>query len=382
MKKSVELLNQIKESKEEMLELKNAGKLDEAFEKAEQIKNLQKELAVEEVAEEEIINKVEVIDMTQVNKANTKDVINKILRQKELTEIENAMIEKIGDTNGGEFLVPVEQIQEIAEYKKTLLPLKDKCDIIPVSSPKGTMPVQLITDDGLLTAEELADTQPSDIKFAELKYGVEDYSDLVFVSNQLLADSVYDVSSIINKSFARKSVVSENKAIFSVLDQCKVINGKDSTAINKALNVGLDPANSTRAEIITDQDGYNYLDQLTDKVGRPLLTDSLAVPGAKEYKGKVISVVRNGFITRDSKNLKFYVGVVEEAVAFFDRQQISVEVSTDYAFNKRAKAFLVTERFDTQLKDVNGINVVIIPTNAPTVVTTGSESTTTTGAVA
>lgn len=378
MKKSIEILNKIKETKEEMIALKNEGKLDEAMTKVSEIENLKKELKIAEMEEEELVNSIENSNVGEIkdNKPTVKEVMNKILRNRELTEIENAMIEKVGDANGGEFLVPIEQIKRILEYKKSLLPLKDKCDVIPVSSPKGTMPVQLITDDGLLNAEELADIQPSDIKFTELKYGVEDYSDLVFVSNQLLADSVYDITPIINKSFARKSVVTENKAIFSVLDQCTAITGKDSTALNQALNVGLDPANALRAEIITDQDGYNYLDQLTDKVGRPLLTDSLAVPGAKEYKGKVINVVRNGFITRDSKNFKFYVGVVEEAVAFFDREEMTIAVSTDFAFNKRAKAFLVAERFDTQLKDVNGVNVVTIPTNAPTVVNEGTPTAT------
>lgn len=371
MKKTAEILNKIKETKEEMIALKNEGKIDEAMDKVAEIENLKKELKIAEVEEEQIKNSTTVIN--NENKTSIKDIVNKVLRNKTLTDIENAMVEKIGDPNGGEFLVPYELIEKIVEYKKSLLPLKEKCDVIPVTSSKGSIPIHLISDDGLLTTEELAEVQPTDIKFTELKYGVEEYSDLIFVSNQLLADSAFDITPIINKSFARKSVVSENRAIFGVLDKCTTITGKDNTAINQALNIGLDPVNALAAEIITDQDGYNFLDSLTDKVGRPLLTDSLAVPGAKEYKGKLINVVRNGFITKPAKTFKFYVGVLEEACAFFDRKAISIAVSNDFGFNKRAKAFLVTERFDTKVKDINGVNVVTIPTNASTVL---DESTT------
>lgn len=371
MKKTAEILNKIQATKNEMTVLKNNGEVDKALLKVTEIENLQKELKIAQIEEEEIKNSVpEPIPGAKVKTVDGTKVLNKVLRGIELDSIENGMVEQIGDPNGGEFLVPVEQIQKIVEFRKTLLPLKGKCDVIPVTSPKGIMPIHILTDAALLSAEELAAVDPTDIKFSDIKYSVEDYADMVFISNQLLADSTYDVTGIITKSFARKSVRTENNAIYNVLSKCTPVAGKDNTAIDNALNVVLDPVNSLQAEILTDQDGYNYLDQLTDKVGRPLLTDSLAAPGSREYKGKIITVSRNGAFTRPAGTLMFFVGVVEESVAFFDKQDISIAVSNDFAFNKRAKAFLVTERIDTQLKDPNGVVVVSIPVPTEQVVST------------
>lgn len=355
MKKSVEILNQIKETKEEMIALKNEGKLDEAVVKVSEIENLKKELAIEEANEEEITNKAEVRDVINTEVKNKVEVLNKALRG---IEVENALVEKVGDVNGGEFLVPTELVERVAEYKRTLIPLKEKCDIIPVNSSKGSMPVSLLAEDGLKSADEMAEIVPSDMKFTEIKFGIEDYSDLVLVSNQLMMDSEFDITPVITKQFSRKAVKCENDLIFKVLDGCSAITGNDYTAIDNALNTILDPIVAMDSEIITDQDGMTYLASLRDKNDRPLLEDSLSVQGAKTFRGKNITVVRNGAFAKTG--LKFYVGSLEEAVAFFDREEMSIAISNDFAFNRKAKAFLVTERIDVQAKDVSALAVVTI----------------------
>ena len=370
MKKTVEILNKIEKLKNEMTVLKDNGNIDLALEKVNEINNLKKELTIAEMEEEEIKleNKVEIGQPKQA-KADVNKVLNKALRGLELSEIENAVIEQTGDPNGGEFIVPIEQIQRIEEYKKTLISLKSKCEVIPVNKPKGTMPVHNLTDDGLKKTEELGEIDPSDIQFTNIKFNIEDYADLIFVSNDIYNDTTYDLTGIINKNFARKAVKTENDLIIDVLNQCTAKKGTNNKVIDTAINTVLDPAIAQIAEIITDQDGYNYLDSLEDKIGRPLLTDSLTVPGAKEYRGKVITVLRNGAFTKPKGSLVFYVGSVEESVAFFDREQVVISVSNDFAFNKRAKTFLVGERIDTELKDSNGCAVVTITPSTTTAAT-------------
>ncbi|MGL4761115.1 MAG: phage major capsid protein [Sarcina sp.] len=372
MKKTVELLNKINNLKNEMTVLNDNGEVDKALEKVTEIENLKKEFKIAQIAEEELVNKVP--DEPIVNKKSLTDpapnltqVFNKAIRGLTLTDVENAMIEQPGDSNGGEYLVPVEQIQRINEIKKTLIPLKNKCEVIPVKSPKGNMPTNTPTDDCLMTTQELAETSPSDIKFNLIEYATADYSDLILISNQLFADSAYDVTGIINQAFARKAVNTENKQIITNLDKCTSLAGTTVKVINKALNVELDPALKTIAEILTDQDGYNYLDSLEDKIGRPLLTDSISQPGAKEYYGKPITTMRNGFITKPANSFVFYVGSVQEALAFFDREEIVISMSNDFVFNKRAKAFLAEERFDVKIKNTSGvIKVTITPKTGTT----------------
>lgn len=373
MKKTVEILNKINDAKNEMSILNKNGEVDKAMEKVAEIENLKKQFEIAKVEEEEILNKIPedgITDKTSSQGRDKKDIVtvfNKALRGIQLDTVENAMIEQPGDANGGEYLVPFEQIQKINEIKKTLIPLKDKCEVIPVKLPKGSMPTMSATDDALKTSKEMSEISPSDILFGEIEYAVESYSDLIFVSNQFFNDTTYDITGIINKNFARKAVNAENAKIIEVLNKCTAIEGKTVKMINSALNTKLDPSIKTIAEIITDQDGFDYLDGLEDKIGRPLLKDSLAMPGSKEYDGKVITTMRNGSITKAPGTLVFYVGSVEEAVAFFDREEMTIALSNDFAFNKRAKTFLVDERFDVQPKDVNGvIKVTITPATTPT----------------
>ena len=376
MKKTVELLTKITDLKNEMTVLQNNGELDKATEKVAEIKNLQKEFEIAQILEEELVNKLPDEPIVTNKKPLTDpkptitQVFNKAIRGLRLTEVENAMVEQPGDSNGGEYLVPVEQIQRINEIKKSLIPLKNKCEVIPVKSPKGNMPTNTPTDDELMTSQELAAVAPSDIKFDMIEYATEDYSDLVLISNQLFADSTYDVTGIINKTFARKAVNTENKKIITNLDNCTSLAGTTVKTINKALNVGLDPVLKIIAEILTDQDGYNYLDQLEDKIGRPLLTDSLSAPGAKEYDGKVIVTLKNGSITKSAGSFVFYVGSIQEALAFFDREEIVISMSNDFVFNKKAKAFLAEERFDIKIKNINGVIKVTITPKAGTVTPT------------
>lgn len=361
MKGTLEIKNKISRLRNEMKSYAAEGDTDNALKIKNDIELLMKDYKIAELQET-------ALGSIQNNAApkgkaipDTIKVMNKLLRGQKLTKYENALVEQTGDVSGGEYLVPLEQIREIIQFKDTLISLKNKCEVIPVRTNKGTIPVEINENETLVETEELGNINPSDIQFGQLDYGINEYNALIFISNNFLADTIYNVSSIINKKFARRAVRTENKYILGILDQCTTTTGDDYKALIYAKTNNLDPANARVAEIITDQDGYNYLDTLTDKNGRPLLIDSLSKPGFKEFKGMPVTYLKNGDITRPSGQLQFYVGNVEQAVAFLDRKHYTINVSTQVAFIQRAKAYLVTERFDTQLKDPNAVIVVNIP---------------------
>ncbi|WP_219686406.1 phage major capsid protein, partial [Clostridioides difficile] len=131
----------------------------------------------------------------------------------------------------------------------------------------------------------------------------------------------------------------------------KKVEGEDYKTIQTALNKELDPSISANAIIITNQDGYDYLDSLTDSNNRPLMSDSLTVEGAKTFKGKIVVVLSNQHFSSTASKLTFYVGDLSSAVAFFDRQVYEMAVSKEAGFTKNATFMRVIERFDVQSID-------------------------------
>ncbi|MGR5861838.1 phage major capsid protein [Bacillus pacificus] len=70
------------------------------------------------------------------------------------------------------------------------------------------------------------------------------------------------------------------------------------------------------ANIFTNQDGFNYLDQLEDKNGRPLLQPDPTNPTRKKlFSGKPVIVLSNKTIATDKDGkAPFIVGDLKEAV--------------------------------------------------------------------
>ncbi len=379
MKKSVEILNQIKEVKEEMLKLKNEGKLDEAMAKVTEIENLKKELAVEEIAEEEIKNKVEVTDMINTNEVKNKvEIFNsgvkKTLARKSLTEVENSVLSESTGANGG-YLVPVEMVNEIEKLKRQYIPLKNYCRVIPVSSATGTMPIEVGDDTGLINFDDGSVIKQGDISFAQVAWKLGNYGKIIPVSNALLADTKSDLMSFIGYKFAKSSVIAENAKITSIMDKSTISEGSDYTDLVKALN-SLDPAIAMNSKVYCNASSYAWLDSVTDKMGRPMLSIDLSQPTKKLFKGHEIVVLSDAQMPSTSGFLSFYIGDLTSMVAFFEEEGLEIASSLDAGFTANQVLVRAIERFDTQEMDTQAMTKVVIPANASTTVKTA------TGAVA
>ncbi|WP_270670270.1 phage major capsid protein [Paraclostridium bifermentans] len=355
-----ELLEQIQNKKAEAKALLADDKIEECkamkseIDKIQNKADLMKELEIEE-KEEGIKN------MTRLNdtkKANANVALNKALLGKSLTEAENALVERVGEDGG--FLVPVEQVTQIKELKRNLNPLKDRCTVIPVSSSTGTMPIEVGAEDELIDFDEMTDINTSSIKFGQVAYKTKSCGDIIPVSKELLADEKAGLTPYIGKRFSQKAVRSENKKILEIVKTAtdKGISDKHDI-LTTALNKELDVAISDMAIVLTNQDGYDYLDKLVDANGRPLLTERMDMPGAKFYKGKEIVRVSNNMLPTEGddtqKQLPFFVGSLSEMVTFFDREGLEVAVSEHAGFERYALYLRAIERFDVQPADKNAM---------------------------
>ena len=138
--------------------------------------------------------------------------------------------------------------------------------------------------------------------------------------------------------------------------------GSDYKALKTALNKDLDPAIAADAVIITNQSGFDWLDQQEDGNGHPLLQPMLADPTRKEFSGHEVVVMSDAEMTQSGTSYVFYVGNISEAVAFFDREGVVMAISSEAGFTKNATLMRVVERFDVKAVDTGAaVKLTITP---------------------
>lgn len=371
MLKSVTIKNKISAIKDEMKSLQEQGKIDEAHAKIELLNQARKELEIAlEEEKEEIQNIVENGKEFGEEKPNidVNKVFNKLVMGKPVTEAE-MKVYNVGTPGQAEYtpekggyLVPEEQANTLKELRRNQIALKDYCNVVSVNTMSGKFPVA--TDQkGLLTNfEELTEIGQSEITFAQQSWEVKDYGDIIPVSNTLLEDTNLPLVEIIGSNFVKKAVNTENAEILKLLKTAKTkITGKDYKDLITALNVKLDPAIANTAVIVTNQSGFDYLDKLEDKNGRPLLTTDLSDPSKKLFKGKRILPLADEILPQDAKKYPFYVGDLVEFVNFYDRKGVEIARSTEAGFTKNATLLRVIERFDAKATDAEAVVYVTIP---------------------
>lgn len=371
MLKSVTIKNNIAAIVNEMKSLKEQGKIDEAHAKIELLNQARKELEIAlEEEKEEIQNIVENGKEFGEEKPNidVNKVFNKLVMGKPVTEAEMAVynigtpgqVEHTPEKGG--YLVPEEQANTLKELRRTQIALKDYCNVVSVNTMSGKFPVA--TDQkGLLTNfEELTEIGQSEITFAQQFWEVKDYGDIIPVSNTLLEDTNLPLVEIIGSNFVKKAVNTENAEILKLLKTVKTkMAGKDYKDLITALNVKLDPAIANTAVIVTNQSGFDHLDKLEDKNGRPLLTEDLTDTTKKLFKGKRVLVLTDEVLPQDAKKYPFYVGDLVEFVNFYDRKGVEIARSTEAGFTKNATLLRVIERFDAKATDEEAVVYVTIP---------------------
>ena len=272
---------------------------------------------------------------------------------------------QVGATPGkGGYLVPEEQLATLREYRRQYYELKSLCNVQTANSTSGKMPTIGKETGKLVQFDELTEIHQEDLDFGQISYSIADYGDIIPVSNQLLQDADIDLMSPIGQRFARKSVNTENEKILGILSGLSATTINDWKGITKALNVTLDPAISAGAKILTNQDGIEYLDELTDSQGRPLLTQSLADQTKFMFRGREIIVVSNALLTTAKSAIPFYVGSFADMLAFFQRKGVEVAVSQEAGFTKYATYVRAVERFGVVKDDADAVVSLSISTTA------------------
>lgn len=160
-------------------------------------------------------------------------------------------------------------------------------------------------------------------KFVPVSYAVKKRGGFLPLTNDLLKDTDQNLVGYVTRWIGKKSVVTRNKLIIDLLKAMAPKDLANLKALQKVLNVDLDPAISASAILLTNQDGYNWMDEQVDANGKGLLTEDITQPGRKLFKGRPIAVVSNKHvpsITGATPKAPIWVGNLQELIVLFSRE--------------------------------------------------------------
>lgn len=369
MKKSDELRQIVASLKKEVMELQAKEQMDDAAAKAKELNDAIRDLHTQEAVEAADLAKTmlhpSTPEGTPIKSENMARLRNRVFNKMVFGRTLDAQEREFADAAGtpglvettpgkGGYIVPEEQISILREYRRANLALRSFCGYQTVTSDTGKRPT-LSSEKGKLVAfDELNEINQDDLDFGQITYKISSYGDIIPVSNELAADNNINLMEVIGRRFATKSINTENDKILAKLPS-KGSAITDYKGIINALNTKIDPMQAIAAIILTNQSGFDYLDELTDTQGRPLLTPSLADPSMMTLRGKIIVPVSDSILATPTAGIPFYVGAMAEAVAFFDRQQVAIEASSDAGFTKNATYIRAIERFDVEADDTGAM---------------------------
>nr|DAS56296.1 MAG TPA: major capsid protein [Caudoviricetes sp.] len=241
--------------------------------------------------------------------------------------VRNAANMNEGAGEAGGFIVPTDEQTKINELKRALNPLSALVRVENVNTMSGTRVLEKASDmTPFASVAELAAIGEIDgPKFTQVKYAIKKFAGILPISEELLADSDQNLLAYVNGWLAKKSVATENAQILAVLKTLTKAPLTNLDGIKDILNATLDPTISLMSSVLTNQDGFNFLDKQKDTDGRYLLQPNPLDSTQKLLFGKPVTVVSNKVLPTDTsvasaKKAPVIIGSFTDAVVLFDRQ--------------------------------------------------------------
>lgn len=357
MLKSVELKQELEKLNKQAKDLLNKedAKLEEIETLYNEIETLQAKIKVQEKLEEEEKNKMAQKDPVAVMqpKENEKNKFINALRNK----FKNIMREGAGEDGG--YTVPQDIQTRINELRESKDALRNYVTVEPVSTVKGSRVFKKRAQlTGFVEVAEGGEIPEAAYpQFTLLEYHAKKYAGFIKATNELLNDSDQAIEDFIVRWLGDEGRVTDNKLILAELSKKEKKTIATLDDIKDIMNVELDPAFHNTTVVLTNQDGFNWLDKQKDNDGNYLLQPSATSPTGKQLFGKDVIVVSNKDLpsTEDEGVVKapIFIGDLKEAIVVFDRQQLEVratDVGSD-AFLTDTTVFRAILRQDVKTRD-------------------------------
>jgi HK97 family phage major capsid protein len=346
-----ELLAKLETMKGEVRSLLSEDKTDEAEKRMNDVRALQKKFELQRALEEEERGGLGVGGGTEINGGDKgvesredaelekeyRQVFLKGLRRKNITSEERSIIAEYekravmheggatGQTDGDSSLIVPQDIQtRINEVTRQFIDLSQYVTVEQVTALSGSRVIEVDAEfTPFPVIEEYAETpQMDNPKFRPLTYAVKKRGGILPLTNELLSDNDQNVINYVSRWIGKKAVATRNSLILGQLNTLTKTAMADFDAVRTAINVTLDPAIALSSIIITNQDGFNFLDGLKDSNGRYLLQDDITQPGRKMIKGRPVVVVNNRLLASDTGagTAPIIVGDLKQLIVLFSRK--------------------------------------------------------------
>jgi HK97 family phage major capsid protein len=292
-------------------------------------------------------NKVEEDNMTTKILKDGKD--NSELRSFEAYVSSKGEVRDGLTTDGSQnVLIPSEIVTPIFEYKQNKADLARFATVKSVNTGAGSYPISTNSTAKLNTKDELADIKEVDAGIKSIDFKVATRSGKVYVSNELIADSSFDIKAEVKAQLQKLVTNTNNAEIMDLMEKNAVaVAGSTLDDVKKAFNVSLDPALDKK--IFVSQTGFNYLDTLKDTDGRYLLNYNVADETSATFLGAEVVIIPNSvFPAEKADSIDIFMGDMQQFIALFQRSQIEANWER---FDSYSQGVSVVLRSDYQVID-------------------------------
>lgn len=333
----------------------DSDQLDEAEQTKNEIKNLKNKISaqifIDEAAAEGLKHKSTAapVDPQSKENANFIRACIKKFSHRPLTEIEDSLLlpsatNENGANNEG-YILPEDIQTKINKRVRDFQSFRSVLGYMKTSALKGSFPVENLDSlTGLVDFSDGTDGADSnDIKFEKISYALAEKAAFILLSNTLLELTDNDLVAYIIEVFAKKAVITENALAIAALQSNKTVKALvDWKKLKSSINKDLDPAALYNTVIVTNQDGFDYLDSQLDDTGRPLLQPDPTQPTVKRFIGYSVVVFSNAQLpssaatTAKAGFAPIFYGDLSDGCKFVDLGSTKFATSAEAGFMKNA----------------------------------------------
>nr|DAO91994.1 MAG TPA: major capsid protein [Caudoviricetes sp.] len=202
----------------------------------------------------------------------------------------------------------------------------------------------------------------------KVEYVIKKFGGILKATYELLEDSDENIVSYLENWIARKVKATRNALIIKKLDEMTDGFEIEATSVDdlkNIFNVELDPALVAGSKALTNQSGFNWLDKLKDKEGNYILQKDVTNPSKRLLFGTYPVVVMSNKTIKSGATGKvpIYCGNFEEAITLFDREKLTIGISTEAGdlWSKDQTGIKVRERLDCEIVDDMAVFKAEIP---------------------
>lgn len=373
------LLDSIKNKKQEVKDLCKASKIEDAAKAKEELKNLQAQFDLLYDLESDKVDDMEhkaatgtakkIADKAKNITGAFVNAIKAAVGKKQLSEEDKEILNSMneGTDEDGGLTVPKDIKTAVKELRRSEDALETLVNVETVSTLSGSRVIERYADqtpfDNVDEAAEFPEI--STPQFEKIEYKVKKKGGILKVTQELLSDTSENIIAYLKKWIAKKAKATRNALIIKKIrditkDAEIAVEGLDD--LKKIFNILLDPAIELSSGVVTNQDGYNWLDTLKDKDGKYILQPDPTKPMNTLLFGKY-PVKKVGNKTMPSVAIEggykipIVCGDLKEAITLFDREILTIDISNvaGELWGKDQTGIKVRERLDIQSVDEEAI---------------------------